>query len=269
MASDFNPVRRPHSTGNKIVFALKVTVISVVASVLVTTAVTSFFASTRDLVMALSIAVVVPIFVAFPVSFYVHRQRELIQTLNLELEAANSNLRAANAVNERRASTDELTGLASRRHFLERARQLINGRNDGAIVMIDADHFKRINDTFGHSSGDSALRQIATTIADCVRSEDIVGRIGGEEFAVCLPDAKADLALSIAERIRKTIARVTFRPDGKTLHPLSVSLGVAKSDAGLELDSVMRHADEALYVSKEGGRNRTTVWHPNMRDEAA
>ena len=157
------------------------------------------------------------------------------------------------------ASTDPLTGLLNRRAFLEGARSLCALRrkegNPVTLLMFDLDHFKSVNDTFGHAVGDDVLRLFASTVKSCMRADDIVGRLGGEEFAAIVP---ADLAATsrIAERIR-----ASFEVTGAVVngHPIggTVSIGAAFSPkADSEVETFLARADAALYRAKHDGRNR-------------
>lgn len=156
------------------------------------------------------------------------------------------------------AHTDELTGLPNRRDVLARLQQLLD-RPAGtrcAVLLADLDHFKRINDAHGHLVGDEVLRAVATRLTESVREPVVVGRLGGEEFLVVLPDTDLEAARQVAERIREQIAATDTRRwfEGA---PLTISVGVAA--AGPDGDSVsamLRRADDALYDAKRAGRNR-------------
>jgi diguanylate cyclase (GGDEF)-like protein len=123
-----------------------------------------------------------------------------------------------------------------------------------SVLIVDLDHFKRVNDTYGHSRGDDALAATAATMAGTVRNSDFVGRMGGEEFIVLLPDTPNDAAVHVAQKLRQAIEtlEVPGIPDG-----LTVSVGVATyPDDAVESDAVLRLADRALYLAKKLGRNR-------------
>lgn len=159
------------------------------------------------------------------------------------------------------AETDFLTGIFNRRHFMELALREISRsrryRSSVSFLMIDIDWFKEINDRYGHSAGDEVLKGVARSCQKSVRDIDIVGRIGGEEFAVILVECSTDSALIVAERIRANIEANEFQLDGETLR-CTVSIGISgngSGDAGLDL--IMKQADTALYDSKHAGRNRT------------
>ncbi|UJW85574.1 GGDEF domain-containing protein [Devosia sp. SL43] len=162
------------------------------------------------------------------------------------------------------ASTDSLTQVLNRGAFTlivdtylakVRASQLLES---GALLVVDVDHFKKINDRFGHARGDAALRLIAHSIKASVRDVDLVGRIGGEEFGVFLPSSSRNDALGIAERIRSSIAAVDFRPQGTSV-PLSVSVGGTSFVCHVAFDELFHHADQRLYEAKEQGRNRVKM----------
>ena len=178
---------------------------------------------------------------------------EIAFRLTREMEQANS-------ISTRAAQTDELTGLKSRRAFFEHAQQLYNEckakRQGLCAVMLDMDHFKHINDTYGHQVGDQVLRQMGEVISSSFRATDIHGRLGGEEFAILLPNTSIEVATQIAERLIDTIAALVIEP----VHCISASLGVASTEAcNKDLHSLMNDADKALYRAKALGRNRVAV----------
>ena len=166
----------------------------------------------------------------------------------------------AEAELRRLATTDALTALANRRHFLDRAAQeLSRVRRYGtpsAFVMLDIDHFKRINDTWGHATGDIVLRRMAAVLGAAVRETDLVGRLGGEEFGVLLPEAGLEAALALAERLREAVTMEEVPVDGESLR-FSASFGVTLLHADDDsVDMPMARADAALYAAKFAGRNR-------------
>ncbi len=169
------------------------------------------------------------------------------------------------------ASTDSLTACLNRGSFSEKVDQQLgehggkSRRIKGALLIIDADHFKAINDTYGHDHGDEALRIIAAEIRGQVRKGDLVGRLGGEEFGVFLPGASQENAVSVAERIRRAVNEMSFRPRG-TRHPLSVSVGGVSFEDQLEFVELYRIADRRLYQAKNGGRNRIELTHVQAYD---
>ncbi|MEQ1769738.1 MAG: GGDEF domain-containing protein [Devosia sp.] len=169
------------------------------------------------------------------------------------------------------ASTDALTGVMNRGAFstlvdayLHEVRRT-ERQPQGALLIVDADNFKSINDSFGHDRGDEALRMIASSIKSLLRAPDLVGRLGGEEFGVFLPGSAPDQAAAVAERIRNTVFEMSFTPGG-TAHRLSVSVGGAAFDRSITFQDLFRLADQQLYAAKQAGRNRALV-RPVVRYE--
>lgn len=160
------------------------------------------------------------------------------------------------------ASTDSLTEVLSRGAFTALVDAYLGDvrtqQESGALLVIDVDYFKRINDNFGHDRGDEALRLIAMTIRSALRSGDLVGRMGGEEFGVFLPGASHARAEMAAERIRRAINEAEFLPDG-IKRELSVSVGGATFDRQVPFTTLYHAADQRLYVAKQSGRNRVAV----------
>ena len=130
-----------------------------------------------------------------------------------------------------------------------------SGRRMGALLVIDIDHLRRLNEGIGRRAGDDALSTIAKIIRELVRSGDLVGRIGGDEFGVFLPGATRENAEKVAERIRHTVAEVRFEP-GATHWPLSVSVGAVLFETEIDLDDLLREADQQMRVAKQEGGNR-------------
>lgn len=166
--------------------------------------------------------------------------------------------------------TDVLTGWHNRRYLQVRLNEeLARARRDGnhvACLMLDVDHFKRVNDTWGHAAGDAVLRELANRIDTQVRASDVAARYGGEEFVVLLPDTDNNSAVLLAERIRKVVAASDYElPNGESV-PISASIGIAgvapDADSGdLKTlgDSLIARADVALYRAKSGGRDQVAV----------
>lgn len=163
---------------------------------------------------------------------------------------------------ERLAQTDPLTGLANRRHFMQLAdNELLRSQRYGgelSILMIDIDHFKKINDTYGHHVGDLVIQSLSDTCRNTLREIDIIGRIGGEEFAVVLPQTAGQPALEVAERLRKAIANTAFSPEPDVSIHFTVSIGVTTltSNKQNDIETQLRFADKALYDAKLDGRNK-------------
>ena len=168
----------------------------------------------------------------------------------------------ADDANLRLASADGLTGVANRRAIvtaLDRdVARAIRTREPLAVMMIDLDHFKQVNDVHGHLAGDSLLRSVVQLVAQRIRSQDVVGRYGGEEFLVVLPDTDLAGVVNLGRDLCKAVASHAFTLDGKTV-PVTVSVGVfgGRLEPGDSWDQLIHAADNALYRAKHGGRNRT------------
>lgn len=167
---------------------------------------------------------------------------------------------------ERRASRDDLTGALNRRAFVERAaEELARARllaRPLALLLIDLDHFKAVNDRHGHLVGDEALRALGRQLDELRREGDVFARLGGEEFALLLPDTAITGAVAAGERIRLAAAMSHAREDGSPV-PLSVSVGVAEADEGEEeIEPLLARADRALYAAKAAGRDRVVADPP-------
>lgn len=161
------------------------------------------------------------------------------------------------------ATRDHLTGVLNRRAFLERAADLHERWRGGTIIytlmMLDLDHFKQVNDSFGHDVGDDALRDFAGLCGATLRRQDLFARWGGEEFVAMLPGTNVSAATAVAERIRARTSRYRAAPSGSIAHRQTVSIGIAGPTRGASLDDVLRDADRALYAAKSQGRNRIAV----------
>jgi two-component system cell cycle response regulator len=205
-------------------------------------------------------------YIAKPVNFREldARVRSLlrIQTLQSALEQRERELSAANAQLLVLSSTDVLTGVANRRALEERLHDMWEHsqrlHEPLSLVMCDIDHFKRVNDDYGHQVGDVVLQQFARLLVNEAREIDRVGRYGGEEFVLLLPGTVLDAAVTFAERIRECVEKREFTyDDGHTLHR-TMSCGIAAWPHPLVADqeALIKAADDALYVAKETGRNR-------------
>ena len=159
------------------------------------------------------------------------------------------------------AETDFMTGLMNRRSFLAVADDAVafsrRYKRNMATLMIDIDHFKKINDTYGHAAGDDAIKHVAEIVRQSIRTTDKAARFGGEEFVVLLREIDQETAILLADRIRSSIESATVR-HGDTVIPLTVSVGLALFDEGdRDVQDVIERADQGLYVAKKTGRNRT------------
>lgn len=184
------------------------------------------------------------------------QERRAVHKTNAELAVVNAKL-------ERMATTDELTQLANRREAMRRLNEFwARGSRDHAplaSIMLDIDHFKRCNDTYGHDAGDTVLRETANALRQNARAGDTVCRLGGEEFLVLCPGATAEMAAIGAERLRAAVESNLVRHDDVELS-VTVSAGVGAREASMPSpDDLLKAADEALYAAKRGGRNRVCV----------
>jgi diguanylate cyclase (GGDEF)-like protein len=186
------------------------------------------------------------------------RQIELEQ----QVAARTADLRAANDRLYEMATTDPLTGCLNRRHFVERASDLIalaqRYATPVSLVILDIDNFKRVNDTHGHPAGDEVLRTIGRTSQGQIRGTDLVGRMGGEEFALLMPQTTAAAASLIADRLREAISRARIDVEGSSIG-VTASFGLAERRRDENFDQLYGRADAALYAAKEAGRNRVVA----------
>ena len=209
----------------------------------------------------------------------VHRQlrhgvRASVQASLLNEDLMAANMRAANALDalkrehrqlqqalqtiERMAHVDELTQLPNRRAAMAALKQLVDANQPAALVLLDVDHFKQVNDTYGHHAGDAVLRGVAERMLACLRQEDLLARFGGEEFVVILPDTEPADAASLAQRLCDTLAAQALPIEGGSLL-VTASFGVTPHRHGEALHGWLARADAAMYQSKHAGRNRVTL----------
>jgi diguanylate cyclase (GGDEF)-like protein len=169
-------------------------------------------------------------------------------------------LRRANQRSQALANRDDLTDLPNRRYFFERLESALaharRHRRPLSVLMADLDYFKQVNDRFGHADGDTVLKAFARLLREDARAADLPGRIGGEEFALMLPDTGAEQACKVAERLRKRMA--VLQPL-ESEHRFTVSIGVAVAGADEQTDDLLLRADRALYAAKEAGRDRVVM----------
>ncbi|MDR3474480.1 MAG: GGDEF domain-containing protein [Devosia sp.] len=195
-------------------------------------------------------AIAMPILLGGPTMLYLTVNQQRLKHLNQQLHLL--------------ASTDWLTSCLNHRAFTSQVSARLKPPADsaaaptGALLIIDADHFKAINDRFGHERGDEALQMMAAAMQASVRAGDLVGRLGGEEFGVFLQGADNTTAAIVAERIRQSISALAFAPGGSP-HPLSVSVGGVMFGGAVGFSELFRIADERLYRVKHSGRNRVDL----------
>ena len=246
-----------HREGNRPGFLMRIglwpaVMVITSASILASMALTSVAAKVLhfgngDLVTILAVSALVPLPIAASVAVLLMR---LVRSLDL----------ARRQVHQL-AVTDGLTGVCNRRHFMELAEaEFIKARRYGLVVsllMVDADHFKNVNDQYGHDSGDKVLQALSRAASSSVRAVDVVARYGGEEFVVLLPLTAAADALQVAERMRASIEALQISIDGGSTLSVTVSVGCATCEAAAcSLRSLLSQADKALYRAKASGRNQ-------------
>jgi diguanylate cyclase len=169
----------------------------------------------------------------------------------------------------RLAGTDPLTGLANRRHFDQALREQLGGQQPTALLMVDLDHFKAVNDTHGHPAGDQVLCQLADILGEAAPQGAVAARFGGEEFSLMLPCGQLRDAMAMAEQIRDRIAQSPVAlPGGGPRINITASLGVAMANAGERPAQLIARADAALYEAKRGGRNRVCADQPLPKAES-
>ncbi len=184
-----------------------------------------------------------------------------LNTSSTQMSELRQNLDAV----RKEAMTDSLTGLSNRKAFDEYLEAAINDAKEASgrltLVMMDIDHFKKFNDTYGHLIGDQVLRLVARSLRDGIKGRDLAARYGGEEFAIILPDSGVDAGVIVGNALRSVVERkeVINRTTGETLGQITLSVGVAEYNGSEEAESLVRRADEALYKAKEAGRNQVVA----------
>ncbi len=184
-------------------------------------------------------------------------------TMVEQLEANQQRILAQNSELARLAATDPLTGVFNRRSFMEAGqRELVRSRRHArlfSVIQLDIDHFKKINDSHGHAVGDRVLQAFAAKCLEELRENDVFGRLGGEKFALLLPETDLAGAGVVAERFREAVAGLVVKDEGREVR-FTISLGVASlQEQDTALEDLLRRADEALYLAKNSGRNRVMV----------
>lgn len=188
-------------------------------------------------------------------------------TSKMQLEEANQQL-------EKLSRTDRLTGLNNRGYWEECLKQEYHrnlraselGKVESSLIIFDIDHFKPVNDTYGHLAGDEVIKAVAKCLKDIARHTDFAGRYGGEEFVLLLPDTGVEGAFVVAERLRSTIQNTQVKHEGLELS-ITVSLGICDFSSDLSSFNLwLERADQALYHSKHQGRNQSSVWSPQLEE---
>lgn len=217
--------------------------------------------------LALLMCIFCPLVIAWPASAWQFLQNERLRTAHAEiaemhaqLEIMHRELAEAHDALAEKARRDSMTGTLNRESFfamMERMRR--TEANHGALLVIDVDHFKSINDRFGHMAGDDVLRSISDAIGSALRDGDLLGRIGGEEFAAFLPESCAHEAHRIAEHVRATVAALSIEVESGDTISLTVSIGGALDQPDFNLADLFRAADARLYQAKRHGRDRVIL----------
>lgn len=195
-------------------------------------------------------------------AWYMQQMRLRMRKRRFALQAHQETLRGMMRQLEDMVATDELTGLCNRRHFLRMATQALESltplRQHG-LALIDLDHFKSINDRYGHAAGDRVLQAFAGVASACLREGDLIARYGGEEFVLLIPDTDADSFMACCERLR--VAFSECEPVNVKVTNLSLSVGMTLVTLHDDLDEALHRADQALYEAKRSGRNRSaSTW---------
>jgi diguanylate cyclase (GGDEF)-like protein len=188
--------------------------------------------------LGLAVAFFIPLLIAPPIAYIA---LSIIRLLHETIARVDDHMRH-----------DGLTGALNRSHFLDRVRAFPSA---STLMIIDVDHFKRINDSFGHAAGDEVLRMLAHAVQEVVGTRGLVGRLGGEEFAVFLPQANADIALLEAEAIRLAVSALGMVVEGRRL-AITISIGCAMHHPSSPIGTTLKQADALLYEAKQSGRNR-------------
>jgi len=192
-------------------------------------------------------------------------QEKLVNTIDAALDKWTQlqQARADKKELERLANSDSLTGLYNRQAILDKLGELINRakryQENFSLSMLDVDLFRRVNDQYGHLTGDEVLEKIATLICRNIRNTDVAGRYGGEEFIILLPLADLSSALVVAERIRSVIESTEMKDSGENVFAVTVSQGLSSWEPDEDAHSLISRTDEALYKAKENGRNRVEI----------
>ena len=196
-----------------------------------------------------------PLLISWPASALSFWQSERLRAAHRDLARTHAQLAAAHRRLADKASRDDMTGMLNRESFFAALDGSRRKADRGALLIIDADHFKKINDNFGHLTGDAALLEIAAAISRAIRGGDILGRIGGEEFGAFLVGASDQEAAHVAERIRLEVELIRFKPEDERTVPLTVSIGGTPCAPDAGVSELMRAADKRLYEANNRGRN--------------
>lgn len=224
-----------------------------------------FFGFDNRFWSAVNMSLLIPWAITVPLGFHMSKQRFKLVRLTNRLTKAQSKLRDANKALERRANFDGMTGLLSRDSFFDQLERVRAAEQSNVLMIVDVDHFKKINDNFGHPVGDQALILLGRVFRKTLRRQDLVGRIGGEEFGIFLPDTSAPEGQIIGEIIRHEIENTIFQPFDNMRHVITVSIGLADVAPHHQRSTMLGNADTALFTAKRSGRNQVVLFEPGMR----
>jgi len=208
------------------------------------------------------------LYIAIGITFILILLKINMLRLNKARKKANKELKSLNKQLYEMATTDAMTKLFNRHHYIESAQlqiaQLQRSKEICSLLMIDIDHFKKVNDTYGHAMGDEAIIVLAKLLRDSLREYDIVGRLGGEEFAMFLTHCKINKAAEIAERLREKISHLAIVFQGQKIY-LTVSIGLTSvTSEDTDIKHVLQRADKALYFAKEHGRDQVVMYSDTL-----
>jgi diguanylate cyclase (GGDEF)-like protein len=213
---------------------------------------------------AINISLMLPWVITIPLSLYMSKQRFKLVSLTNRLKEMQARLREANNTLEQRANIDGMTGLLSRDSFFNRLDQLRGDETSNVFLFVDVDLFKEINDNFGHLVGDQALVLLGKIFRKTLRKDDLIGRIGGEEFGIFLPNTSAPEGQIIGEIIRHEIEKTIFEPCPNMRHVITVSIGVTDIVPHQPRAAMLGNADTALFTAKRRGRNQVVLFEPGL-----
>lgn len=204
-------------------------------------------------------ATLISVFISLPVSYYIQLQSLQLSKANRALQLANEQLEEDHQKAMEQASLDAMTNVFNRMAFVREVEVRSQTSLQGVMLMLDADYFKKINDKYGHAAGDLALKRLSEVMKSNTREQDIIGRLGGEEFGIYLPEADLERGHQVAERIRKSVEQVVLTTDEGISFGLTISVGASFAAELTEVEKLMRLADACLYAAKDAGRNRVIL----------
>lgn len=244
--------------------ALLVAMVSTGISVMIASTVVPVLGGSYDGI-GMWMSIICPFVIALPGSGWQFHQSEALRkardelaSLHVELNRLHADLLRAHTALEQKARLDAMTGGLTREAFLNQLDAATKSGHKGTLLLADADHFKRINDNFGHQTGDEALVAIARSIAETIGVNDFWGRIGGEEFAIFLADSGADEGRAVAESLRRRAEATDIRRE-KGRVPVTISIGGVAVEGHFNIRQAIADADRRLYRAKRIGRNRVVL----------